>query len=252
MKARHSRSLCILLWTAAALIAAGCAGPSGPASPFPSSGQAPALQPASATRPATQGGGAPSCPQGDRCGYRAVAALAFDGTNFTEVASRWPCFPDLWRVPVYAATSSGPLALSSTSISLPATCSSSDGHGHGWIPFSKPGLTPTPSPVPATTPTPTSGPTASPTASPGAAGPLYIVAYQVGWNDSDRLHKGRELAPYCGNLKQSAAIAGPAAFADDPWVFPVIPNALTLQSGSNYIFLVAEYYAIPQHGGWHR
>ena len=134
--------------------------------------------------------------KGIRAGYRAIETLSFDGANFTEVQSRWACFPNLWQLPIYTATSTGPLTLAGSAVSLPATCTNlpfakRDG---GLLPFTTT-ATPTPSPVP------TAAPTTAPSASPNPGnGQLYIVAYRVGWGEHDRASKGAKvLHPNCDN-----------------------------------------------------
>jgi hypothetical protein len=256
MNKQPSRGHVALAFVASVFLAAGCAG--GGSNPVPQSAinQPGSLQSSAAARtpqttttptPAPSGGTAPTCPQGYSCGYRAIETLSFDGANFTEVQSRWACFPNLWQLPIYTATSSGPLTLASAAVSLPATCTNlpfakRDGK---LLPFTTT-ATPTPSPVP--TATPTTAPSASPNPSNRQ---LYIVSYRVGWGEHDRAIKGASVMhPNCDNAFGPIAIAGAANLTDNPWNFPVIPNALNLQTGQHYVFFVAEWVQIPHHHGW--
>lgn len=255
MMARTSLVHVVFSLVVATSLVAGCAGGSAGGGSIPSG--------ASAAKPAINVGHARpadtvSCPQNYTCGYLPLATLAFDGNVFTEVKSLWSCFPDLWDIPVFTATASGPLVLPSAVVSLAPTCSSSSYGWHADRGYARPhtvfGLTPTPSPTPCqggddyvrmTTSTPSPCPTPS-----AGNGRLYIVAFQVGWDDATRIRKGHNLRPSDDNTCGPVAIAGPVNLTDNPWNFAVIPNALTLTTGQHYIFFVAERFQIPTHQGW--
>ncbi len=253
MNVRTSRAHVALAFLASAFVAAGCAGGGSSAIPQSSAMSQPGALQQAARTPHTvttssppAGGTAPTCPQGYDCGYRAIQSLAFDGANFTEVQSNWACFPNLWQLPIYTATTSGPLVLPSAAVTLPSTCSK--------LPFAKGGdvLRPftTTTPTPAPTATPTTTPSTSPSPNPGS-GQLYIVTYRVGWDDHDRMRKGAKVMhPNCDNQWGAFTIAGPANLTDNPWNFAVIPDSLNLQAGQHYVFFVAEWVQKQHHQGW--
>jgi hypothetical protein len=250
MKAYTPRASAFLTIAVAALIAAGCAGGTtgtGSMPPASTSGQ-----PARAAAPAS-GHLRPmdniACPTHHTCGYLPLLTLAYNGTGFTEVLGWWQCFPDFWQVPVYTAPSSGLLALGGT-VSLASNCTNFPFAKRATVavqPMLVPGFTPTPSPAPA----PTATPSPTPTQAPGGNGSLYVIAYQVGWDNNYRLRMGKKLKSNDQNTFGPVAVAGPASLSSNPWVFAPIAGALNLQANNHYVFFVAQRFDIPDRGwGW--
>ncbi|MBV8489538.1 MAG: hypothetical protein JO199_03335 [Candidatus Eremiobacteraeota bacterium] len=107
------------------------------------------------------------------------------------------------------------------------------------------GFTP-PSPYPA----PTTGPltlsgavTVTPTCAPSnPSTSLYIVATLAGWTGDASKHPADGKGP----LLYGVAIAGPATASSNPWSFTPYPTPLTLVSGVNYLFYVAQ--PVESHG----
>lgn len=177
----------------AAVIAAGCG--NGSMGPGPTAMQNQSVRPASHVH--FNGN---QC-QGNSCGYRLVAPLTYDGSEFTSAPQDCHGTLRLSDAPAYTAPSTtGLLFVDPTFVTPPCA-----GDGNALRPFTRTTSLPTPTPEPIIT------------------GDLYIVAFDVTG----------------GGHGSAIMVAGAADPASNPWMFGPAPPGVTVQGGDTYVFFVA-------------
>ncbi len=140
--------------------------------------------------------------------YVLLQPLSFDGTTFTPVANA--CFQgDPYDAPPYFAPTSGPLAVSTVTVT--PTC--------------------VPSPLPSYSPLPQ----------------LYVVAVQLGSGDNAK-HAVRHAFKLPMDRSwgvPATAIGGPVNVTDNPWNFAADTPGLTMTGGQSYAFFIAAALPTP-------